>query len=79
MLLKKIKLKNKKRKKEKKKEQEEKNNEIQNGIDLKPMETPVLVNNTNTTSVILHENKSPPPYSCLKIPANQHIDNGKNH
>uniref|UniRef100_A0A6C0CRD8 Uncharacterized protein n=1 Tax=viral metagenome TaxID=1070528 RepID=A0A6C0CRD8_9ZZZZ len=59
--------KQKKKERKQKKEQEEKNNEIQNGIDLKPMETPVLVNNnTNTTSVILHENKSPPPYSCLK-------------
>ena len=64
----------KKRKKEKKinkqieaEKQQSQPIPVQEGIDIKPMET---VNNNiisnNKTSIIIHGSKNPPPYSCLK-------------
>jgi len=66
-VIKENKIKKQKKKEKKQRQLQEKNNSIQNGIDLKPMDTPIIKNeNNNTTSVILHESKSAPPYSCLK-------------
>jgi len=59
--------KQKKKERKQRQQQQEKNNSIQSGIDLKPMDTPITnIENNNKTSVILHETKTAPPYSCLK-------------
>lgn len=66
-VIKENKIKKQKKKERKQRQQEEKNNSIQSGIDLKPMDTPITnIENNNKTSVILHESKTAPPYSCLK-------------
>tara|TARA_X000000950_G_scaffold271339_1_gene352306 strand:+ start:5684 stop:6622 length:939 start_codon:yes stop_codon:yes gene_type:complete len=66
-VIKENKIKKQKKKERKQRQQQEKNNSIQSGIDLKPMDTPITnIENNNKTSVILHETKTAPPYSCLK-------------
>jgi len=59
----------KKKKKEKKLAQQNESIQppIQEGIDIKPMETASEnVINNNKTSIIIHANNNAPPYSCLK-------------
>jgi len=63
----KIKKQIKKQKKKQKSQDQRIQSSIQEGIDIKPMETinKNIINN-NKTSVIIHGSKNPPPYSCLK-------------